>query len=635
MVSNMWKTLTKYLLISFVVMLALLAVHFAWLGAKAEPQGFTPFSSLPLADGTNEGRLAPGEQHWYKLVHNDYDADFRSNMDLTLMFTPDNGQRVRNVGFQLFEEEQLANWYEGDTSKMVNFGAGSQVSRDDNPNTGEYLWSGWIVDGESYYIQVFNNTDAEVDYWLFTDDVARTELGPPARVEAEPAIAVPAGIDPGTPASLKPGLNTGSLKAGQEIWYAFTHVDFDSERSEPMDLTMFFTPDDGNRAHNVTFELFPALQLHLWQRGQRNLMRNFGAGSLVSRDGDPATGERVWNGWIQDGDTYFLLIQNGSDVDIDYWLYQENVINPILGPVPEPVAAPTYPSGASPQTAEPLVIGLNKGGLDPGQEAWYYFSLTDFDDQVFEPMALTMITTPDDGNRQYYMTFDIYEAGEVHRWSPGDSSRLRNLGAGGVIFRDNNPVTGERLWSGWVIDNDLYYVQVRNGADVHMDYWLFTGDVVAPELGEKPVLAAETAAAPGSSPWAPQPLAVGVEQDSLDPGQERWYTFSRADVGDGMLQETMFTMIFTPDDGNRVYNVEFQLFEKSQLDLWAQGGGRQMQNFGAGSVVFRDGDPNTGELLWRGVVLRGDQYFLQVRNGADVPIDYWIFPEDVIHADLN
>lgn len=52
---------------------------------------------------------------------------------------------------------------------------------------------------------------------------------------------------------------------------------------------------------------------------------------LVSRDGDPLTGERIWRGNILRGDTYFLAIENGSDVEIDFWLYDQDIIHPLLG----------------------------------------------------------------------------------------------------------------------------------------------------------------------------------------------------------------------------------------------------------------------------------------------------------------
>jgi hypothetical protein len=124
-----------------------------------------------------------------------------------------------------------------------------------------------------------------------------------------------------------------------------------------------------------------------------------------------------------------------------------------------------------------LEASQNKGGLNPGEEVWYSFTVADLDDEHFEEAALTMVVTPDNGNRIWHTTFDIFTAREVQNWSPGGSSQINNVGAGSVVFRDSNPLTGERFWSGWVIDGDPYYVRMRNGAGVRMDYWLFIGDI--------------------------------------------------------------------------------------------------------------------------------------------------------------
>jgi hypothetical protein len=62
---------------------------------------------------------------------------------------------------------------------------------------------------------------------------------------------------------------------------------------------------------------------------------------------------------------------------------------------------------------------------------------------------------------------------------------------------------------------------------------------------------------------------------------------------------------------------------------------QNITGFGRGSVIDRDGDPNTGEMLWRGQVRSNDQYYMRVINGSDAVIDYHIFPDDVINANLN
>lgn len=621
-----------YLVAGFFAIVAYILIS---LLAAAQGGGPGPEEAVPLAEEVNEGTVGPGGQHWFKF---DPDPALRVEESLSLIFTPNDGNTIQYVTLSLFEADQLP----PDASA---FGEGEIIRLDDNPETGERQWTGWLAGGKTYYIRLLNESDFEIDYQLFNRELNRSqpEAEPEAEAEAEPETetetetAPMLGTDPAHPEPLEMGNVTRStLKPHSTHWYSFGYVDFAGQSSyKVQDFTLFFTPDDGNRRHHVNFELFPASEVARWQRGDTGRLTNFGAGRLVSRDGDYNTGERVWRGTLLPNNTYLMAIENGSDVEIEYWLFEGDIYTPQLGPQPAAPTLPTYAQGAAPQTALALNIGLNKGRLNPGEEAWYSFVRTTFDKKKFQEMALTMIATPDDGNRIRYMTFDVFEASEVKYWSPGVNSQMNNMGAGSVVYRDTNPETGERFWQGWVVDNNRYYVQIRNGADVPMDYWLYTGDVYSPELGEPAKPSPRAAAAPGAAPTAPMDLKVGVNQGHLEPDQERWYKFTRGDGRDRGQIETIFTLVFTPDDGNRIRQINFDLLESSQLRDWAPDNRFNLVGFGKGSVVNRDGNPQTGELLWKGHVLGGDTYYMRVSNGSDIPIDYWIFPEDVIAADLK
>jgi hypothetical protein len=536
---------------------------------------------------------------------------------------------------------------------MTHLGLGNAIARDDNPETGELFWTGWVLTDNTYYVQVINESDFPVDYRLFSGDVTtpapllgepeapQAEVEAPADVPAAPqpelAVVAETSTDPTNPVLLPAEDFQRKLQPHSTAWYLMTYPDFTGrKRFEFLDFSVFFTPDDGNRRHKVNFELFPVSELEFYNRGEADQMTNFGAGRLVSRDGDYNTGERIWRGTVLNNNSYLMAIENNSDVEIDYWFFHDDIYNPILGPQPDPAPEPVFAAGKAPQAAMPLKLGLNKGTLQPGEEEWYSFRLADFDEEGLEEMALTMITTPDDGNRIRNLTFDIFTAGGAAEWSPGDNSRIDNLGAGSVVYRDSNPETGERFWHGWVIDNDLYLVQIRNGTEAPMDYWLYTGDVYQPELGEPSVIqVAQVQAAPGEAPATALDLAVGVNEGSLEPGQERWYAFSRGDVDQlHNSVNTAFTLVFTPDDGNRVRDVNIEMFEANQLRDWAPDNRFNLNNFGRGSVVSRDGRHDTGELLWYGQVIGGDRYYMRVTNESDVAIDYQIFPEDVINADV-
>jgi sortase A len=201
------------------ISLAVVAIRWGAPQAVAEAErGLSPFTAFPLNPGRNTGLLAPGEGRWYQLAANP-DGAFQRQADLTLFFTPDDGNRAYRVSFQIFPAEQITRWYANDMSQVHNLGAGGVVSRDGNPVTGELLWSGWIANDQAYFIQVLNGADVPIDYWLFTGNVMAAELGPsndptpvpPAAAEANPN---PAPAQPPAETNAEPLLPLASESQG-------------------------------------------------------------------------------------------------------------------------------------------------------------------------------------------------------------------------------------------------------------------------------------------------------------------------------------------------------------------------------------------------------------------------------------
>ncbi len=301
--------------------------------SAATSTGSAPALAVSMVAGPNTGVMGPGGQRWFRLK-----PDQQAEQSLTLIFTPDDGRRVRQVHMQIFDENQVPMFYLGDTGGMANLGAGQMVSRDNNPVTGELFWTGWLPAQKEYYIQVSNGSDAPVDYWLFADNVINYPLGEPASppvvaaapVESVPMVpvapVVPTINDASNPQPLTSGGNHSVLKAGATHWYSFSHNDpANPDQFQNMSMTLFFTPGEGNRQEQVNFKLYSVGAVEQWWRGQSGQLINFGAGMLVSRDGDGMTGERFWSGTVIRGDTYLLAVENGSDVDIDYWLFDADI----------------------------------------------------------------------------------------------------------------------------------------------------------------------------------------------------------------------------------------------------------------------------------------------------------------------
>jgi hypothetical protein len=503
--SDPFKGFLVLVAIIFAVVATLLLIFFT---TAATDTGRNPALAITLVPGENSGILGPNQPRWYRFIPQIQNPTLNLEQSLTLIFSPIHPHITPHIALQIFETAQIIR--QDDLDQLTGFGQGQLADRDGDPATGELYWQGDLSPEKVYYVQLRNDSDSPIDYTIFIEaidtgmttgeteaadlaepgdaaklkDLAASDgAAPPDVTPADDRVALPEmGREPGVALSLSPGAQRGQLNPGTSHWYTFSSVDLTQRARQFQDLNfnLFFTPDDGNRRHQVNFQLFSVSEVEAWQRGERARPNNFGAGMLVSRDGDPNTGERIWRGVILKDTTYFLAIESNADVAIDYWLFDQDIPNPELGS--QPASNPVPTPGVAPQTATPLNLDRNRGKLEPGQESWYSFSIADNDADYFEEAALTMVMTPADNNRIQQVTFEIFTVDSVRNWSPDNRDGFSNVGAGSVVYRDENPWTGERFWSGWVVDNDLYYVRIVNGAATPIDYWLFVGDVYQPSL---------------------------------------------------------------------------------------------------------------------------------------------------------
>lgn len=327
----------KRLYIILKYLLALVAFVFAtslslvilWYSSAATDTGTTPASAISLTNHVNTGVLASDQERWFRIVPSKLGSTAQVEQSLLLASTP--RHLSQNVLLQIFEEDQLAQ-FEQNSLQVSSYGIGRWTDELDDQPTG-VMWSGLIDNSKIYYVRVVNNNENRVDYWLFASQPNQIE---PSQVQSAPATSSPmlvseVGRQPHLAIDLLPGTNQGRLPADSVSWYTFTQNDL-SQSSHFQDLifTFFFTPGDGNRRHHVNFQLYTAQEVEAWQRGLSRL-NNFGAGMLVARDSDPRTGERIWRGNLLRGSKYYLAIENGSDVDIDFWLYDQDISNPQLG----------------------------------------------------------------------------------------------------------------------------------------------------------------------------------------------------------------------------------------------------------------------------------------------------------------
>jgi hypothetical protein len=398
--------------------------------AAGPDMGSSPYAAQPLSAGLNIGTLAPGEDFWYAFSGTDLGDQPAGIAVLNMVYRPGSHDVAAYVNFQLLTQEQADRWLQGQTDQFLALG--TYTTTDFDQETAERLWSGTITPGETYYIHIFNNSLQPVEFHL-------TALGEP-EMKANPATGVAQPATEVIPAvALESSLDSGaSLEETQWLLVAAA-------------LQGMSTPDAA-----------------AW------LMMANRAGWLPATDPGTIAGA---------SDSY----TSGPGFSLERASFVEFVEAPSteIEAVPEPATTrDLYPS-VYPTAPMALSDGVNVGKLAPGGEVWYSFIREDWDAEWFEFMPMTLFSTPTDGNTSHHINFQIYTGNQLHIWERGTPEDMVPMGAGQWISRDKDPVTGERLWAGHVIDGDLYYVRVFNNSDEVIDYYLITNDVTNTELGDR------------------------------------------------------------------------------------------------------------------------------------------------------
>jgi len=176
-----------------------------------------------------------------------------------------------------------------------------------------------------------------------------------------------------------------------------------------------------------------------------------------------------------------LAVKNGTDQEIDYWCFPQQMDNAELGKRSVRVI-PNFDPGQAPSNPIPFEANNENNEIDvevgvtSEQQLWYSFIIGDpGDGEVLEHVIIDMSFTPNNGaqgyNEAYRVNFDVYDSEDLTYWSQTDfdNVNVQSFGSGSAVTRDNNPDTGEMTWDGWVVDGNLYYVQVRNGARYPID----------------------------------------------------------------------------------------------------------------------------------------------------------------------
>jgi hypothetical protein len=415
------------------------------------------------------------------------------------------------------------------------------------------------------------------------------------------------GSSPYTADLLVSGLNTGRLNPGQEYWYAYSRLDLGDSGYNSIVLSLNFEAEGRAVASRVNFQVFNFEQVDSWLKDSSGPLDSMGLGAPASADFDAVTGERLWAGPVGSTEVYYIRIFNLSPSPVRFRLTAVGqksaqmdaymAVDKLVMPGSE--AAPVIPAAVG----GPVEIATGPELAEP---------------VPMQPVNLPALPLqPDDTSPT--STSWLLAAQAINGLSPEVAATWL--------------MSAARL--GWLPLGE-------QNAAVPVNPYSGQPAAVGGGEGNSGGAAEATAAVPvnpnqGSSIYPNQPLELlaGANTGRLEPKAEHWYTFTPGQVDGKKIENMSLTMFFTPGEPNIARQVIFELFTGSQYPIWERGTPDDMEHFGAGAWVSRDWDYQTGERLWHGTVVDGDQYYVKITNGANQWIDYHLLTGDIINTELG
>lgn len=408
------------------------------------------------------------------------------------------------------------------------------------------------------------------------------------------------------------GLNTGNLNPGQEYWYAYSRVDLGDPTYNSIVLSLNFEAEGRAVASRVNFQVFNFEQVDAWLQDSSGPLDSLGLGTAASADFDAVTGERLWAGAVAPNEVYYVRIFNLSPSPVRFRLtavgQKSSQIDAFMAvdkiDQSSPAAAPVIPAamGVSPDTA------TTTGPLEPAAQPAISAALPKLPDEALPASTSWLLAAQAiNGLPPQEAAAWLMSAAKLG-WLPLDDNASALL--------PFNPNGDQPAASG--------------------------GGGQGSGAGKGAGAAQEVAAVPvnpnqGNSIYPNQPLQLlgGANTGRLGPKSEHWYTFTPGQVDGKLIENMSLSMFFTPGEPNLARHVIFEMFTGSQYNIWERGTPDDMEHFGAGSWVSRDGDYVTGERLWHGTVVEGDRYFVKITNGTNQWIDYHLLTGDIVNTELG
>lgn len=354
--------LRKLFVLSLVIVLIGLLMPQA---LQADTPGIDPNSPIwmtlaPKEVGYHQGTLAPGQETWFAIKVSELDGELIQPFSLSLFANPGDGNALHNINLELFNSSFAQYWSAMDVEEdeAMYFGRGAIVERENgegDPFTGTLGWRGDVVNNEMFLVCVRNDNAFDINYWLFTDDIANAELGSaetpvsidkPAATEKPIPVEVPAGTDPNFPIWLEMGpkdvnVHSATLMPGEETWLAVKVSELEGEDQLPLQISSYTFPGDGNVINKMRMEVFNSTYAGYWSNDNldNDEAMYFGRGSVVEHEaGDPFVGTLGWSGDVTNNEPFFVCLRNDNDIAVRYWFFTDYMEDAELG-----IYAPSAP----------------------------------------------------------------------------------------------------------------------------------------------------------------------------------------------------------------------------------------------------------------------------------------------------
>ncbi len=462
-----YKTLFGYSLVVITLLLVTIPVfarnrgNATWFDFSFNTQtGQSPQLARTLAAGVNVDHLSPGEERWYIYHQDSPNAPNSAWVSLALRYNSEALLTPEQVNFQVMPQEQPI------SDKLLGQGSYSPL-KSNGQNLTELFWNGQLVGQENYYVRVFNRSPFNLDVTL-------------EATSQQPAVvgAIPASFNETAPA--RPMANP--LEARQLRW-TLTAQAVQKMNAEQATTWLQNAQSVGWLVTQETETTPKAIT------ADPNMLWNLVAQAIAGQD---AAQSAQWLiqadalGWL----TMSAVPQRAKDLASKSSNITDGTVdtpNASTLPVPPPVTPqPSTRVPVSIYPNQPLEFNfnqVNKNRLSPYSEHWYSLALADLSNQTIKNLKLTMFSTPSDGFIDSRVNFEIFPANQYQIWSRGTPNDMSSFGVGLWVSRDKDTHTGERLWSGSVVNGDRYFIKIKNDSPVVIDYYLFAGDIQNTELG--------------------------------------------------------------------------------------------------------------------------------------------------------